>query len=165
MSFFNQLKDSEECKWVIAVSCSQSNSWKLWILYLSVAFLKTVSSEVVCQVRCIILRNTESQHLFLLFPSCLPLCLCFPSSLSLHVSLCVSLWGACRVGNVLERREREWPRETGEGAEVVEECWTCSTCRLEELEPTPSNSRHQGRGREDRWTEHQDRKAKLSPEG
>lgn len=29
------------------------------------------------------------------------------------------------------------------------------------LEPTPSNSRHQGRGREDRWTEHQDRREKT----
>lgn len=26
------------------------------------------------------------------------------------------------------------------------------------LELTPSNCRHQGRGREDRWTEHQDRR-------
>lgn len=43
-----------------------------------------------CQVRCIILKNTKSQHLSLLSPCCLPLCLCFPSSPSLCVSVYVS---------------------------------------------------------------------------
>lgn len=113
-----------------------------------------------CQVRCIILKNTKSQHLSLFSLCCLPLCLCFPSSLSLCGSVCLSLslYHSFSLSLSLRGvRGRECSGERG---------WVGMLDLLHlpfgRLEPTPSNSKHQGRGRENRWTEHQDRREKLS---
>ena len=108
----------------ITVCFIPSSNWNYEVLCVFSKACWDILSAMFCQVRCIILKNTKSQHLPLISP--LPPTVSLFSFLSVSVCVSLSLWGAWEVGNVLER---ERYRERGDG----EECWTCSTCRLESL--------------------------------
>lgn len=125
------------------------------VLFLAAARWDTLSSLDVWSSEMSHFEKQQKVNIFFCSPPVashwvsvfLPLRLC----VCLRVPLPLSFLGTCGVGNVLER-ERGWVGMLD-----------LLHLPFGKLEPGRSNGTQQGRGRENRWTEHQNRRDKPSP--